>query len=88
MAPVERGLAALCLDDDQAEAVGDHVVQLTGDPAALGRGRELRLLVAFPLDLGDVGAADPDAVAREPGDREDQRVRDRTGQTLVPGQSP
>jgi uncharacterized protein YidB (DUF937 family) len=36
---VEGGPAALGLDDDEAEAVGDGVVQLAGDPAPLGRGR-------------------------------------------------
>ena len=43
------------LDDHHSERVGDHVVQLAGDAAALGLDREARLLLPFLLE--NLGAA-------------------------------
>ena len=48
--------AAVGLRDHHGERVGDDVVHLAGDAGALGRGRDLGLLVA--LDLEPLGAVD------------------------------
>ena len=43
---------ALELDRRTRQRVGEHVVQLAGDPAALGQRRRAGLLVAGVLKLG------------------------------------
>ena len=75
----EHGLGALRLDDHHRQAVRHDVVQLAGDPAALGGDRErgALLLLAFEvvgagLQGGQMGAPGPGAVGDRPGGGEQQ----------------
>jgi len=64
------------LEHHQAHAVGDHVVELAGDPGPLVRNRRLDLLLPCPLKLRGPGLqpvpsplALEDGLAERPGDR-------------------
>src|SRR5204862_367575 len=74
---VEHLLAGRRLHHHHADVVGDYVVQLARDPGAFLDDRPLGLPLALALqprrsrlELGQVGPAGADVVAKDPGDRE------------------
>ena len=67
----------LRLHDDDADAMGDHVVKLAGDPSALLADRLLRPLLTLALEqsgavleFGNALSPPPQVAANEPRDRE------------------
>ncbi|CAA9489716.1 MAG: hypothetical protein AVDCRST_MAG13-1682 [uncultured Solirubrobacteraceae bacterium] len=72
-----RGVAAAVgLRDHHRQRVGDHVVQVAGDPRALARRADLRLLVALDLQRRQPGAAGDPPVGQE---RDEQHVPGHDG---------
>jgi hypothetical protein len=80
---VQQAAGGAGLDDHDAQVVGDHIMQLAGDPGPLGRHRPLRLKLAVALgplgpggQLGGVGAPDPHIAAPGPhGAEEEHQVQ-------------